>query len=442
MSAKKRPGYSPLPTCDKEIDDHVLNYKSPFTYSDMKKTNGYSAFIDVDEPREEEDIQKQSCILQLLSHFLTSISYAIFVLFFPITYWICVKKLREEERMVVFRLGKMIGAKGPGRVLVFPWLDRCVRADISASAFSVPPQQLITNDGGIIEIGAEIQYGITDVVVMVREVADHQDILRSLGKTVLVRLLAKKHISKLTREKTFCANEIMKELNKQIRKWGLIIRCVSLSEIKVLKQPEAMPGMGKLLSGLGLGGNKPKTQEEIPGMGKLLSGLGLGGGGQPKPKEEIPFPSPMEFARSAYSGEKEESNRAETPDLNSTVEKAENGSLDWRSVLEIILNQENNLEQEVYGVYCINIPDKNEKIVVQIGAEGKKVKYAVDSEDLKPDVSVNITSSDLAGVLKGSLPPLQAYLTGRISTSGDVRKLMLFDKLSNRSHKPGTTFNL
>ena len=45
---------------------------------------------------------------------------------------------------------------------------------MSDSAFSVPPQQLITNDGGIIEIGAEVQYGITDVVVMVREVADHQ----------------------------------------------------------------------------------------------------------------------------------------------------------------------------------------------------------------------------------------------------------------------------
>ena len=45
---------------------------------------------------------------------------------------------------------------------------------MSDSAFSVPPQQLITNDGGIIEIGAEVQYGITDVVVMGREVADHQ----------------------------------------------------------------------------------------------------------------------------------------------------------------------------------------------------------------------------------------------------------------------------
>ena len=79
-------------------------------------------------------------------------------------------------------------------MLVFPWLDRTIKAVVSDSAFSVPPQQLITNDGGIIEIGAEVQYGITDVVVMVREVADHQDILRSLGKTVLVRLLAKKHV--------------------------------------------------------------------------------------------------------------------------------------------------------------------------------------------------------------------------------------------------------
>ena len=78
--------------------------------------------------------------------------------------------------------------------MVFPWLDRTIKAVVSDSAFSVPPQQLITNDGGIIEIGAEVQYGITDVVVMVREVADHQDILRSLGKTVLVRLLAKKHV--------------------------------------------------------------------------------------------------------------------------------------------------------------------------------------------------------------------------------------------------------
>ena len=57
-------------------------------------------------------------------------------------------------------------------------MDRCQRIDMRASAFSVPPQQFITYDGGIVELGVEIQFGITDPIAMVKEVADHQDILR------------------------------------------------------------------------------------------------------------------------------------------------------------------------------------------------------------------------------------------------------------------------
>ena len=90
------------------------------------------------------------------------------------SYFLFVKKLGEFDRLVVFRLGKMIGVKGPGRVLVFPWIDRTKRIDVRAAAFAVPPQQFITCDGGIVEMGAEIQYGIVDVVTMVSEVADHQ----------------------------------------------------------------------------------------------------------------------------------------------------------------------------------------------------------------------------------------------------------------------------
>ncbi len=51
----------------------------------------------------------------------------------------------------------MIGVKGPGRVLVFPWMDRTKMIDVRAAAFAVPPQQFITYDGGIVEMGAEIQ---------------------------------------------------------------------------------------------------------------------------------------------------------------------------------------------------------------------------------------------------------------------------------------------
>jgi len=431
--------YQPLPTSDRaqwdwgerKVGDNGVSYNSPFTYD--KKSKDYSYFVDMEDARETYEPEKvfhQSLLLRLLSHVLTILSYSAFIIALPITYWICIKRVGTSQKMIVFRLGKMIGAKGPGTVLVFPWLDRYQTVDVGDAAFSVPPQQLITHDGGIIEIGAEVQYAITDVVVMVREVADHQDILRSLAKTVLVRLLAKKQVSKLVKEKNICASEIMADLNRQVRKWGLDVRCVSLSEAKVLKKPEGNNGIAPLLQSLGM-------------------------------KEKSAYPSPMEFARSIHAppgepvdveggvvaggalvgvgGHQEEKGL----NLNSIVERAEVGHCDWKTCLQTILSQEATLEPETHGLYSVNLTDASESLFVQIDGTGSKVVLASELEgEHKPDVSINISSSDLAGVLKGSLPPLQAYLTGRISTSGDVRKLMLFDKLSNRSHKPGATFNL
>ena len=95
-------------------------------------------------------------------------------LFFTHRYFIFVKKLGEFDRVVVFRLGKMIGVKGPGRVIIFPWMDKAKKIDVRATAFSVPPQQFITWDGGIVEMGADVQYCINDVLTMASEVADHQ----------------------------------------------------------------------------------------------------------------------------------------------------------------------------------------------------------------------------------------------------------------------------
>jgi len=413
--------YQPLPTSDRTVGDNGLSYNSPFSYD--KKNRDYSYFVDMEDARDThhpEQVFHQSFVLRLLSHILTALSYSAFIIFLPITYWFCVKRVGTSQKMIVFRLGKMIGAKGPGNVLVFPWLDRFQAVDVGDAAFSVPPQQLITHDGGIIEIGAEVQYAITDVVVMVREVADHQDILRSLAKTVLVRLLAKKQVSKLVKEKNVCAAEIMADLNRQVRKWGLDVRCVSLSEAKVLKKPEGNNGVAPLLQSLGL-------------------------------KAKASYPSPMEFARSIHAPPGEGTQAAPAPaaqteenSLNSLVERAEGGAIDWKTCLQTVLTQApGDLEPDTYGIYSVNLTDAKENLLVQINENGPKVVKADEVEgEHKPDVSINISSSDLAGVLKGSLPPLQAYLTGRISTSGDVRKLMLFDKISNRGHKPGATFNL
>ena len=101
------------------------SYKSPFTYADAKKSNAYSSFVDMEDGEKEYEEAKQGILLRyettfkslllnegvvrFLSHFLTALSYVSFALTFPISYFFCIKTLRPDERMVVFRLGKMIG---------------------------------------------------------------------------------------------------------------------------------------------------------------------------------------------------------------------------------------------------------------------------------------------------------------------------------------------
>merc|ERR1711953_1322842 len=241
-------------------------FNSAFKYTNMTpgRPRGHLA-VNVNEDTEK---YLSSPSVVATSYLLTFLSYVFLVLTLPLTYWIIVKKLGEFDRLVVFRLGKMIGVKGPGRVIIFPWMDRTKKGDVRAAAFSVPPQQFITCDGGIIEMGADIQYGIVDVVTMVSEVADHQDILRSLSKTLMIKILVKKSVRQVEKERRRPAAEIQDEINLQVRQWGIDVQKVELSEPKVLKAPEN-------------GGNSA--------VGSILKGLGM--------KSDPKYPTPEEFVR-------------------------------------------------------------------------------------------------------------------------------------------------
>ena len=188
----------------------------------------------------------------------------------------------------------------------------------------------------------QVQYAITDVVVMVREVADHQvtnwsqlTLLvtcqhQSWKSKAIIRTFCapspkrsssgssqknrcyqqgqgldekkKLQVSKLVKEKNICASEIMSDLNRQVRKWGLdvryfnlvfkssplVFRCVSLSEAKVLKKPEGNNGIAPLLQVAPVLVHHLSHQQDQSQKLSLQS-LGM--------KEKSSYPSPMEFAR-------------------------------------------------------------------------------------------------------------------------------------------------
>ena len=117
----------------------------------------------------------------------------------------------------------------------------------------------------------------------------------------------------------------------------------------------------------------------------------------------------------------------------------------WGKCLETIINTEfgSCVEDDAHGLYKLEITETgagSDIYYIDINALVRRVTSQDDGR--RPDVSVVISSPDLANVLDGTLAPLQAYLTGRITANGDVKKLMFFDKLSRRGHKSGSMFQV
>ena len=116
-----------------------LGFQSIYKYNSNKDFNSAFKYNNFDNNQTNIEIDtdnnhgvglaetKPSFAVSFTTYFISFLSYFFFILTFPITYWIFVKKLGEFDRLVVYRLGRMTGVKGPGRVLVFPWMDRTKR---------------------------------------------------------------------------------------------------------------------------------------------------------------------------------------------------------------------------------------------------------------------------------------------------------------------------
>ena len=237
---------------------------------------------------------------------------------------------------------------------------------------------------------------------------------------------------------------------------------VELSEPKVLKQPEngSSTAVGSILKGLGMKSDpKYPTPEEFVRVshgledesGKALpthvSALGMGDIGGPNMNVSLLQMMASGMANQHKSGGfpgivPPQDGPAISPDVCS-----------WGRCLEVILQTEFSgpIDEEACGLYKLEITDTatgKDIYFISLSQDAKTITSGNETNGVcpdggrKPDVTVTISSPDLASVLEGTLAPLQAYLTGRISASGDMRKLMLFDKLSKRGHKPGTMFSV
>jgi regulator of protease activity HflC (stomatin/prohibitin superfamily) len=145
--------------------------------------------------------------------------------------------LREYERAVVFRLGRLVATKGPGLIILIPIIDRMVRVTLRVVAMDVAPQDVITKDNVSIKVNAVVYFRVMDPNKAINEVEDYLYATTQLAQTTLRAVLGQVELDQLLSEREEINQRLQKIIDEQTDAWGVK---VSLVEVKHVDLPAEM----------------------------------------------------------------------------------------------------------------------------------------------------------------------------------------------------------
>ncbi|HUP20395.1 MAG TPA: slipin family protein [Gemmatimonadota bacterium] len=158
----------------------------------------------------------------------------VFVLFLLMS---AVRILKEYERGVVFRLGRLIASKGPGLILLIPIIDKMEKISLRVIAFDVPPQDVITRDNVSVKVNAVVYFRVFDPNKAVVEVEDYLYATSQLAQTTLRSVVGEAELDQILSERDRLNDRIQAILDEHTDPWGIK---VTLVEIKHVDLPQEM----------------------------------------------------------------------------------------------------------------------------------------------------------------------------------------------------------
>jgi len=147
------------------------------------------------------------------------------------------KVLREYERGVVFRLGRVIGAKGPGLIILIPLIDRMQKVSLRLVTMDVAPQDVITKDNVSIKVNAVVYFRVVDAVKAVVSVENYLFATGQLAQTTLRSVCGQAELDELLSERDKINSHLQEILDKHTDPWGIKVTVV---EIKHIDLPQEM----------------------------------------------------------------------------------------------------------------------------------------------------------------------------------------------------------
>lgn len=148
-----------------------------------------------------------------------------------------VKIVTEYERGVIFRLGRLIGAKGPGIFFIIPFIDRMVKVDLRVVTMDVPSQDVITKDNVTVRVNAVVYFRVVDANAAVVKVLDHIRATSQISQTTLRNVLGQYELDELLAQREKLNLALQEIIDQHTDPWGVKVSTV---EIKDVELPETM----------------------------------------------------------------------------------------------------------------------------------------------------------------------------------------------------------
>jgi len=144
-----------------------------------------------------------------------------------------VRILREYERGVVFRLGRLLDQQGPGVVLLIPFIDRMVRVSLRTVTQQIPPQEVITRDNVPARVTAVTYFHVVDPNRSVIEVEDVLSATSQIAQTTLRSVLGKAELDTLLAERERLNEDLQKIIDDQTEPWGIKVTAVEIKDVEI-----------------------------------------------------------------------------------------------------------------------------------------------------------------------------------------------------------------
>jgi len=147
-----------------------------------------------------------------------------------------VKIVPEYERGVLFRLGRLVGAKGPGLFFIIPFVDRLVRVDLRVVTMDVPSQECITKDNVTVRVNAVAYFRVVDPEASVVKVLDHIRATSQISQTTVRNVIGQSELDELLTQREKLNQSLTKIIDEHTDPWGVKVSTVEIKEVELAEE--------------------------------------------------------------------------------------------------------------------------------------------------------------------------------------------------------------